>query len=246
MPMKNSVYDYFRMVNQLNKSKPFILDEIPRMLIAPNVRLPRNYVSQTDVCEIRFHQGTSYPYELILRNKEAVALFPAFTPVMPYRRVEYTEKIYDQTHVSLNGANGNRQTASVGPVNDYYKRIPHNTQKFTETMALPPFEQRQNTLCSRTKQQNIQFTFAETPDEFFAAPQTDRTSAAASTQRPAVLDRYDNYLEENDTPQEYDDELTGLTPPPQTSQQSRQPSGNPAAPQQQQQEQPDSTSDFME
>lgn len=211
-----SIYDYHLLMRTLTCSKLFILDEVPRLLIPPFVRMPRNYTTIENDCEIRFHTGTSYPWSMILINVDEIRMFPPDTPVIP-ARVDWTESVYD-TGLSLpmyQMISNVRPDVKVGEryipqVNDYDNQMQIAFETADEKLTLPAnlvssfveptYEE--PTICSRTRNSGkIRFVYAD-QNNFFQPSQVIDNGAngvgtmasVADPNTPQYLLDYSRYL----------------------------------------------------
>lgn len=214
--LRNTIFDYNKIVFDLNESKPFVLQNgQPTVLMSPYSLMPRNYLSENNVCTIRYAPETSYPSEILIMGEREIKMFPPFTPIGATPTIQYQFDMYDRTeafvHNHAQNDNGlppqpNRSLQTNEPqipqARDYYNMIEPdrnvqyqplglsfplghgtaNPQQSAAAAAEPP------SICSETRRKQIRFAFADTPEQFFAPPDSTRPSVALPI--PEVVQNY--------------------------------------------------------
>lgn len=204
--LRNTIFDYTRVVHDLNNSKPFILNNGNlQMLASPESILPRNYVDENGTCTIRYSSQTSYPFEIMAFGEHEVKLFPAFTPIGPDPNVRYSIDSYDKTEVFVHSHVPREeevpQPAASKPMypqaNDYFNTVApirSDYQPLELSRSLPREARRQvvepPSICPNTKRNEVRFEFTQNVDEFYAPAESGRPTAALP-----VSDVLRNYYE---------------------------------------------------
>lgn len=216
--LPGSIFDYHLILNEVSRSPMFLLDDVPRMFVAPWARLPRNYVDSNEQCTVRFHRGTSFPWAMTLIGATNIGRFPAYTPVLPAKAVYelasydpvtglgYIERSDDSldTPAELIRGQKTERNVVIPPVNDYQKafeeRLPQSVmalpQPITSTFAEKAVKQDLPTsLCTRN-QRAVRFTFAE-PSEFYEVANNPNNQIPAKNEEFSDLNSYLNLLNRN-------------------------------------------------
>lgn len=215
--VRNTIFDYTRVVHDLNNSKPFILSNGNlQMLASPESILPRNYVDESGACTIRYSSQTSYPFEIMAFGEREVKLFPAFTPIAPDPNVSYAIDSYDKTEVYVHSHVPRVEETTTEPTapaprtfpqaNDYYNTVApirSDYQPLELNRSLPTEARRrtqiveQPTICPNTKRNQVRFEFTQNADEFYAPAESGRPTATLPVSD--VLRNYYEFLQRQST-----------------------------------------------
>lgn len=214
--LPGSIFDYHLILNEVSRSPMFLLDDVPRMFVAPWARLPRNYVDEDSQCTVRFHRGTSFPWTMTLIGAQSIGRFPAYTPVLPVKAVYeqatydpvfglgYIERIDDTTTARILAQSTASSNTAIPPVNDYQKAFEDRLSQ--NVMALPrPIpssyteqaveQELPKSLCTRN-QRSVRFTFAE-PSEFYEVANNPNKQIPAKNEQFSDLNSYLDLLNQN-------------------------------------------------
>lgn len=198
---RNSVLENYHIVlGHLNKRKLFIVDQVPRFLVSQFNLMPRNYLSNDNVCDVRYSQSTNYPWGMmtVAENPQGggsrIDYFPMFTPVVP-APIAYSERDYDQTEVFIHNSNDPvaiaeqqqrrqqellKRQQQIPAANDYENSIQLPSSQRIQGLELsssivrsPNVEGHGRSICPKSANK-IKFMLVNNAEQFFATNENQR------------------------------------------------------------------------